>query len=216
MDYSDLAQPWQTSKAASVVLPTKKNNSYFFAHNPRNWEYIYIDIVKQAGKGTKKTKVGYWLPLLSSIQEQPGVNGIHDVGGRMDSSLTRTRMKDKGWILLPPSEFDYLRIYPALNGKYHSNRFEKLESLAGTLIKEFDHEGFNSWRLELIKNGSIPIPHHTILKRIRLDAAEQINRQMKHQHIPEIKQQIENLQNILNDMDKSISDIQTKGIKAYD
>jgi hypothetical protein len=218
MDFSTLAQPWQQQKAAAQTLPTKRNHSYFFAHNPRNWEFIYFEETqKTEGKRAKKIKKGYWLPLLSTIQEHPGVNGVRDGGnGRIDSSITRTKMKDKGWTILSPSDFDYMRIYPALNGKYHSNKFEKLESLAGTLIKEFDHDSFNQWRLELLKSGSIPAPHHSILKRIRLDAAEQINRQMRYQHIPEIKQQIENLQNIISDMDKAIQEIQEKGLEAYE
>lgn len=217
MDFSGLAQPWQEQQAAKAVLPIRRNYSYFFAHNPKNWEFVYFDIEVKSGKTTKKISKGYWIPQLSSIHEIPGVNGCRDMGrGQTDSSVMRARMVDSGWSILHPQQHDYLRIYPARGGSYHSSRFEKLEDLAGTLVKDFQRDEFNLWRLELVKNKSLSLPHHTILKRLMLDLTEQINRKVRHQHIPEIKEQIDNLQRISKDMSAAIDDVKNKGIEAYD
>jgi hypothetical protein len=49
-----------------------------------------------------------------------------------------------------------------------------------------------------------------------LDLTEQINRKVRHQHIPEIKEQIDNLQRISKDMAAAIEAVKNKGIEAYD
>jgi hypothetical protein len=217
MDYTDYAQPWQTQQRQAVRLPTRANNRFFYKHHPKNWELYHFEIENKTSKKTTEPALrAVWLPKLSSHHETAGVNGSRMSGGRIDSSISRTRLGDSGWQLLPPEKHDYLRQYPCRNGVYWADRFTKLENLGGDLVQSFDYDEFARWRAELMAAGHLALPHETFLKRqINLNA-RRINRIARDQHIPEIAAKLKALQDLEKDMKSAMADVMKQGRAHYE
>jgi len=215
MDYTEYAQPWATEQKRTVRLPTRPNNRFFYKQHPRNWELWHFEI---EGTGAKKTRglKPIWLPMLQSHHETAGVNGTRGLKGNIDSSVSRTRLSDDGWHILRPEQHDYLRKYPCRNGHYWSDKFTTLENLGGELVTTFDFDAFAAWRLELMKNGVLPLPHQTFLKRSINLVSRRINRISRDQHIPEIAAKLKALQDLQQDMNTALLDVKKKGVKHYE
>ena len=211
-ELTSLGQPWQEKKTQESRLRCPGNARWFFAHYPKDWELVYFET--KTGKSTKK--IARFLPLLRTVKELAGVNGCRGSGGYVDSSLMRANMQESGWTILQPRDHDYLRIYPALTGSYHSSRFVELEELAGDLIETFDHEQFNLWRLSLMREGYISPPHPHILKKIILDQSRNMNRKARFQHIPEEATKLKDMAQKKRDMESAIADLKKSGAQSYE
>lgn len=214
MKFENIAQPWQSQQQASVVIPTRSNNRFFYKHHPKNWELYYFD-VEETGK-KKMTKKAIWLPDLQSHHETPGVNGSRGFRANPDSGMARTRLVDKGITVLHPSQHDYLRSYPARGGQYWTSKFNELESLGGELVVTFDHEAFAQWRLKLMQNGALRIPHKQFLQRKQAEIQRRIERHTRSQHIPEIAAKLKGLKDLLTDMQTATNDVVKNGAKHYE
>lgn len=186
MDYSSLSQPWQAQQQKSRKIPLKRSASYFYAHHPENWEVV-IYTKKSKSKDSEETiNVPILLPVLSSIIEEAGVNGVRMNGSMIDSSVLQTRMKKSGWEMLDPEAYDYMRVYPAINGGYfYSNKFTKIENLAGRIIKTFNNEEYNQFRLKLMKDKHLSLPHSAIIQLMLIDQNRIILGLEQKQHTPE-------------------------------
>jgi hypothetical protein len=215
MDYTNYAQPWMVEQNAAVVLPTRPNSRFFYKHHPRNWELWHFET---APKTTKKPAVlrPVWLPKLRGHHETAGVNGSRSNGRTVDSSLARTKMIDIGWQIISPTDHDYLRRYPCRGGFYYADKFTKLENLGGDLVTSFDHDAFAEWRVELMKNGDIKLPHETFLKRQINLLSRRINRITRDQHIPEIAAKLKALQSMYDDMRTALEDVKKTGVGHYE
>jgi len=215
MDYTQHAQPWMTEQNAGIRLPTRPNSRYFYKHHPKNWELWHFEIEpKTAKKGAVLKPV--WLPKLSGHNETGGVNGTRTTGGRIDSSLSRTKLMDDGWQILRPSDHDYLRRYPCRGGFYYACKFTKLENLGGDLVQSFDYDAWAEWRADLMLNGHLKLPHETFLKRQINLLSRRINRITRDQHIPEIAAKLKALQAEYDDMKSAALDVKKKGVKHYE
>ena len=185
MSYSDLGQPWQVgATTAHKILPTSRNPSCMYFHHPKNWSLYIFKKTKKTKKGEETIEIPLFLPDLTQLIEDPGCNGVQGTINRPDSSIIRTKLKDEGCTVLHPSEYDYMRIYPARGGKCHTTKFVKLENLAGTLIQTPDMEERANWRRELVANGTIKPPHPHIIKKILIHNRESILREAQQPHIP--------------------------------
>tara|TARA_R100000655_G_scaffold61013_1_gene99375 strand:- start:5526 stop:6179 length:654 start_codon:yes stop_codon:yes gene_type:complete len=216
MNYENIAQPWQTTAQQQIVLPVKGNSRFFYKHHPKNWELCYFDVEVKAGKGTKTIQKPVWLPALHTHTETPGVNGCRGYTANPDSSHTRTRLTDKGWTIIPPAEHDYLRKYPARKGSFWADIFTKIENIGGDLVQTFNHKKFQEWRLSLMVDNIIKLPHKTFLQRKMIDVKRQIERHTRNQHIPEIAAKLNGLQKIYNDMNTAMQDVVKNGEKHYE
>ena len=163
----------------------------------------------------KKEKIPLLLPVLSSIPETPGVNGTRAVGGRIDSSIMRTNLQDKGWTLLDPARHDYMRVYPAHKGKYHTSKWIRLEKVGRRVIEHFDQDGFDQWRLSLMRDGVLNSPHPKIaaLRLITMNRA--LSRLERDQHIPEVANRLKSKQEELRLTKKAIERVEKLGGDAY-
>ena len=208
MNYEDYAQPWQTTQQQQVKLPAKANNRFFYKHHPKNWELYYFNTEEKTGKKTETVKKPVWLPALHVHHETPGVNGTRGYSENPDSGLARTRLADKGWTIINPNQHDYLRKFPARKGSYWADKFTRLENIGGELVKTYEHDNFALWRLELMKEGVIQIPHKTFIQRQMLDTQRRIERHTRNQHIPEVAAKLKGMQDLHNDMKKALDDIQ--------
>tara|TARA_R100000664_G_C2756524_1_gene144435 strand:- start:1889 stop:2530 length:642 start_codon:yes stop_codon:yes gene_type:complete len=212
MNYENIAQPWQTTAQQHITLPVRANNRFFYKHHPKNWELYYFEI----DTGKKIINKPVWLPDLHVHHETPGVNGTRGFTGNPDSGLTRTRLVDKGWVVINANQHDYLRKYPARKGAYWADKFTRLENIGGELVKTFEHDNFAKWKLELMQNGVISLPHKTFLQRKMMDTQRRIQRHTRNQHIPEIAAKLQGLQDLHDDMKKAAADLEKNGVKHYE
>lgn len=208
MNYKDIAQPWQTTAQQQITLPTRNNNRFFYKHHPKNWEIYYFETEEKTGKKTETIQKPVWLPELHVHHETPGVNGTRGFTNNPDSGLARTRLVDKGWTIINPAQHDYLRKYPARKGSYWADKFTTLENIGGELVKSYRHDLFAAWRLELMKNGVLQLPHKTFIQRQMIDVQRRIERHTRNQHIPEIAAKLKGLQDLHNDMKLALKDLE--------
>ncbi len=212
MKFENIAQPWQQQQQASIVLPTRSNNRFFFKHHPKNWVLHYFDAIKNKKTYKKPT----WLPDLQVHHETPGVNGSRGYRSNPDSGMARVRLADNGVAILHPSQYDYLRSYPAKGGKYWATKFANLESLGGELVITFDSEAFAQWRLELMQQGALRLPHKQFLQRKQAEIQRRIERHTRSQHIPEIAAKLKGLKELLTDMQTATNDVAKNGANHYE
>jgi len=163
----------------------------------------------------KKKQVPILLPMLSSIPEVAGVNGTKQVGKHIDSGLMRTQLQDHGWTILDAGKHDYMRIYPAQKGNYHTSKWISFEKVGRRVIQKFDADGFDQWRLELMQKGAITPPHPEIaaLKLIKMDRA--MSRLERDQHIPEVSARLKSKQAQYKQIKAAIQRVEDKGVHAY-
>ena len=222
MNYSDIAQPWQQKTNIERKLPRRSNSPFFFAHFPSNWELHFFEttIKKKSKKGdTEEEEViikPLLIPDLHAIFETPGCNGIRDMGkGKGDSTYLKARMSSQQWTILEPNMHDYLRVYPCINGKYHTDKFQTLELLGNEVIETQNKKDFANWKRELVLNGHIKPPHEHIIKKKILELQRNIERKIRSQHIPEIKKKIAILEKDLGIMNELLKNSK-KGKDNYE
>tara|TARA_X000000950_G_scaffold157531_1_gene193201 strand:- start:293 stop:946 length:654 start_codon:yes stop_codon:yes gene_type:complete len=215
MNYDNFAQPWSAQQQQQTRIPIKGNDKYFMAHNPENWELRVFDKYNTEDGKRKRYTVAVLLPVLSSIPEVAGVNGTKAVGNHLDSGLMRTTLRDNGWTILDAGKHDYLRIYPAIKGKYHTSKWIRLERVGKRIIEHFDKEGYDEWRLQLMQTGVIDTPHPQIasLRLISMDRA--MNRLERDQHIPEVANRLKSKQTQYKHTKAAIKRIEELGKDAY-
>ena len=217
MDYSNYAQPWQETRDKQTRIPIKANSRFFYAHYPENWELVHFEQThKEEGKKPKKIEIPLFLPMLSSIPEEAGVNGCRAVGGRIDSSVLKAQLSNKGWRILEANQHDYIRTYPATRGTYYTSKWVKLEKVGSRILHSFDQDSFNAWRLELMASGAIQMPHPQIIKLKLIDNNRQISSLEQNQHIPEIAARLKAAQKRHTDIKKGIARLERYKSKTYD
>ena len=203
-DYTNYAQPWQDQQQRKEVIPASSNNRWFYAHHPFNWELAHIK------KGKKTTPI--LVPQLKTIQEMPGVNGVRDGG---DNTLLMGKLRRQGYNILDPNVTDYIRVYPAQGGNYYTSKFDKLENLAGRLIKTFQPDQFLIFRMGLVASNAVNLPHDHVLKLLILDQQDKINKYENDQLNPAMKAKMEAAQQKLEDIKTAIAMIKEKGVDGY-
>tara|TARA_R100000388_G_scaffold93327_1_gene77772 strand:+ start:514 stop:1170 length:657 start_codon:yes stop_codon:yes gene_type:complete len=213
--YDSFAQPWEEKTTQTTRIPRKANPRFFFAHNPESWETVIFEKYQITDDKKKKVSIPLLLPVLASCQEEPGVNCTRIINGRIDSSMMRTNMQDQGWTILDPKRHDYLRVYPAHKGNYHTSRWIRLEKVGRRMIEHFDQKGFDEWRLSLIADGHIAPPHPKIAELRLISMNRAMSRLERDQHIPEVEMRLKKKQKEYNDTRKAISRVERHGRDAY-
>ena len=216
-DYSRYAQPWEQKTEVQTRIPKKANSRFFFAHNPENWELKMIEGYSMTEEGKrKKQKTPMLLPVLSSIHEVPGVNGTRAVGSRIDSSIMRTNLLDQGWTIIDPIKHDYIRVYPAHKGNYHTSKWIRLEKVGRRVIEHFDADSFDEWRIEIMKSGVLNPPHPQIAALRLISMNRAMSRLERDQHIPEIANRLKTKQTELKNTKAAIARVEKLGRLAYE
>jgi len=216
-DYSRFAQPWEQKTEVQTRIPKKANSRFFFAHNPENWELKMIEGYSMTEEGKrKKQKTPMLLPVLSSIHEVPGVNGTRAVGSRIDSSIMRTNLLDQGWTIIDPIKHDYIRVYPAHKGNYHTSKWIRLEKVGRRVIEHFDSDSFDEWRIEIMKSGVLNPPHPQIAALRLISMNRAMSRLERDQHIPEIANRLKTKQTELKNTKAAIARVEKLGGLAYE
>jgi len=125
-------------------------------------------------------------------------------------------MQDKGWTILDPARHDYLRVYPAHKGNYHTSKWIRMEKVGRRVIEHFDADAFDEWRRELVTSGAVNPPHPQIasLRLIAMNRA--MSRLERDQHIPEVAGRLKAKQEELRLTKKAIERVEKYGGQAYE
>lgn len=224
MNYNNLSTPYFESYESKEKLPVRKNKPFIYKHHPKNYTLHYFEIEEEVEvkKGTApkkeivKTQIPMMLPELTPQKQNAGVNGMDSAGrGRVDMTLFITKEQNKGWSFLNPNTHDYLRIYPCLNGKFYTTKWNTLENLGGLLVENFNHEDYAEWRRKLVLDGHIRPVHPHIVKLRIVELKRLAEKKYNSQHIPQIAEQLYNLEKIIKDLESILIKIQKNPIDAY-
>jgi len=221
MNYNNLSQPYFETYESKEKLPVRKNKPFIYKHHPKNYSlhYFEIEIEEEVKKGKTelvKKQIPMMLPELTPQKQNAGVNGMDSIGrGRVDMSLFITKEQNKGWSFLNPNTHDYLRIYPCLNGKFYTTKWNTLENLGGLLVENFNHEEFANWRRQLVLDGHIKPVHPHIVKLRIIELKRLAEKKYNSQHIPQIAEQLNNLQKMIGDLESIQSKLQKNPLDAY-
>ena len=207
MNFNEYSQPWQRDRDNNFALPLKANNRFLYIHHPNNWELVEFSIGKK--------KKFLFLPNMAAQRLTPGVNGVSYDGNRMNEAYLRARYYDEGLTIIDPEKIDYIRVYPAQNGKHYTDRFTTLEQIGSQIIKSFDTKAWNEFRLEMMRETVIAPPHPQILRSVIIDIEKNIERKLNKQHIPEQKDRLTALQAMRKNALTAIEELALKGAEVY-
>lgn len=172
MKYNNLSYSWSNKQASQKKLPIKSNSQFIYIHNPQNWELVYID-------GEKKSKA-VLLPELSVLRLTAGVNLVR----KNNSNVAIANVQSQGSTIIDPEKYDYIRVYPCTNGNRYEDSFVSFENLGGSLIRNYDTDGFNQFRCSLMRDGVITPPHEHFIKIMINDNQKLIDKYSQLQHNP--------------------------------
>ena len=212
MKLNSLSQPWQQTKESNNRLNIRANSRFLWMHHPKNWELVSFDEATEKGKKT----IHLLLPTFTTLVATDGVNEVRSNGKRPDDSVTRARFYNQGLTILDPIKYDYLVMYPAKNGTYYTDKFEILESIGGTIVKDYDRKGFNQFRRNLMRNKVFDLPHSHFIKLMIVDNRRSIDKYIKDQHIPENAVKLLKHQNIDKSLKIAMRNIERKGYEVYE
>jgi hypothetical protein len=176
MKLNNLAHPWSNVQSNKQKLKVKANSSFIYIHNPKNWELVNFKVDKKA--------VPRLLPKLGVLRLTPGVNLVRKNGNAINSSIAIANLEDRGFTIIDPNKFDYLRVYPCINGSRYEDRFTVFEQLGGSLITSFNHEEFNEFRCQLMREGALDLPHEHFIKLMINENQKLIDKYSQLQHNP--------------------------------
>ena len=157
-----------------------------------------------------------FVPNVEFETIRPGVNGVRQIRGEIGDVSNRIgQLQREGWIYLDPKRHDYIRAYPARGGQYFADRFTDIRVLANRMIKTFDRNDYNKWCVTLLANGELGHIEPQFWQLLIRDYEKRPDRLIRQQHLPEIKQRIDDLNATLVAMRQFLNDYKTNGIELY-
>tara|TARA_R100000406_G_scaffold11227_1_gene7228 strand:+ start:11688 stop:12329 length:642 start_codon:yes stop_codon:yes gene_type:complete len=208
------SQPWSNQVKNRESLPVASNSPYYFIHNVKNWEMYEFEFEFE-DKRKKPDIVPLLLPMFTTLRITGGVNGVKD-GKHPDPSIALAKMQNNGFTVLNPRDYDYLRMYPARGGSYHTDKWTSVQVIGNEPIFEFDHKGFAEFRRALILEGKIKLPHKHFIQLMKIRKQRSIDRIAQDQHIPERAIQLRKRQKQIQDLIAFESRLQKLGLSAYE
>jgi len=210
-------QPWApVQPTQDKLLPEQPNHPFFYKWHPTNWTFQYFEKEVTKGKGTKIERKGYFIPTVRMERIIPGVNGVHQVQGEIGNPGSRIgKLQQAGWVYLDPGKYQYVHQYRVRGGRYHCSKFQSVRVVGNRVIKNFDRDAFARWSVSLAVDGTFqPIePHFWELEALKLE--KPIRRLQNTQHIPEVKQKLEEQYKIKKDMLNFIEEFNKIGLEIY-
>ena len=212
MKLKELSQPWQVQKQVNNRLNIRSNSRFLWMHHPKNWELVAF---KEEGEKRSKT-VYRLLPVFTSLYATDGVNEVRTNGKNADDSVARARFSNNGMTIIDPIKYNYLVTYPAKGGIYYADRFEILEQIGNTIVKDYDYEGFNEFRRDLMRQKVFNLPHKHFIRLMIIDNKRSIDKYIKDQHIPENAVRLNKHQMIDKNLKNAIKNIEKLGYEVYE
>lgn len=207
---NNLAHPWSNEVEQSKTLPLFRNSYFYYMHHPKNWELIYFPSDKS------KSKKPMLIPCFSILNCTAGINNVRVRSSATDTNLAVTNLREQGFTILDPSKHDYLRVFPARNGKYHADKFTSFEAIGESVIQEYDKNSFNEWKRQLMIQQVLKVPHKHFVRFMLVDNQREIDKYTKNQHIPQLKHKLDVVTQYAQDVRLFMKKVEKMGSKAYE
>lgn len=198
---------WATIADEPQRLRIKANSSFMYMHSPQNWSLEHIKIDKKMHP--------VLLPELNSIRLTAGVNLVRAAGKGVNASRAVADAEDQGFTVIDNRKYDYIRVYPCINGRYHSDKFTSFEQIGNHLLQNFDHDAFNMFRCELMREGAIAPPHKHFIKILILDNQKLIDKYAQLQHNPNHEALYKKAIQKDKDLKQAKADLEKHGVEVY-
>lgn len=157
---------------------------------PRFWLCVHAkdwSIVEVDGKPV-------WAPEVRKVPQIAGVNGIRHTKTGLDTSHTRTKMSDNGWIFIPENP-PYLREIEAEGGTTYVDAWTRVRAYPdGSVEVSRDEVAFNRWRVSLVEKGIIEPIRPSVIARLKRIQEKRWGRHVDQAHIPSRQVTIEKAQ----------------------
>ena len=189
-------QPWtgRQRNPEEFRINLNANAPFFYMHSPLSWEY----------EDSEDT----WLPVLSELTEEAGVNGVQQNGKVSDSTYARVHFMDQGYTILDYSELKYLARYKCrAGGYYYCDIHARPKDIAGHVIWTLDRKAYNKWRKSLVEEGYIEQVDPDICDMLTDRFQKRLRRLFREQHIPEIKAKMDTIKERVEKMNKATATI---------
>lgn len=211
MKLDEMSYPWHEAKKAEKRLNAKATQPYIYGHHPKNWELIYVPTDDK-----RKKKKPILVPVFSVLRVESGINNVKNNGGRTEVSYALANARDSGFTMLDPSQHDYIRVYPAMGGNLYSDKFTTYEQYGTSLLSTFNHDLYNKFRIELIRNRHINLPHQHFLRILQNDNRKKIEKYSQSQHNPRHASLYEEAIQYEKDLLAAIAAINEHGLEYYE
>ena len=183
-----------------------------FMHHPKNWELVYL---KHDDDKRKKDKP-ILVPIFSTLRLEPGINNVKLMGRSIQPNIAVSNAQERGFTVLSPEKHDYMRVYPALNGTYHTDKWTEFEQYGTSLLTTFNKEDYNLFRKNLVKDGFINPPHKHFMNILIHNNAKLINKYAQQVHNPNHKKAYEKAVKKDADLKECMKKIMDLGISYYE
>ena len=154
-------------------LRLETNPDFYLMHHPNGWR-------------AEETENGWeLLPVLKDLVIAAGHNGVElTQGDQPDSSAARTRMKDRGWVILENQD-DYRVAIKVAGGWAYRLLWDVIHRYPdGTFDLQFDHKGYQDFRRKLAEDGIVQPPRPSVVAQLERRYDKRLNRRGSRLHIP--------------------------------
>lgn len=139
------------------LLPTPATPPFWYLHHPGKWQLVD----------------GEWLPQLTEMRADPGVNRVDKDGNTDQAELSYRR---KGWTIIPwdLEPGGYCVAFEGHRGPVHMSKWEKPSVFAGQLTIKSDGAGYWAFCRRLLAEGIIARPDERFIDLIIADHTRKV------------------------------------------
>lgn len=140
------------------LLPTNASPPFWYLHHPGKWQLVD----------------GEWLPQLTEMRADPGVNRVDKDGNTDQAELSYRR---KGWTIIPwdLEPGGYCVAFEGHRGPVHMSKWEKPSVFAGQLTVKSDTAGYWAFCRRLLADGVIARPDERFIDLIIADHTRKVD-----------------------------------------
>ena len=210
MKLNTLSYPWSEARKSEKKLKIKSNRPFIFVHNPQNWELIYT-----SSEDKRKKEKPLLVPNFSVLRLEPGINNVQLSGSKISINRAVADAQENGFTIIDPEDYNYIKVFPALGGKYYCDIFTSFEQIGSSLITNFDHQSFNDFRRKLILDKVISLPHKHFIRLLLSDNLKIITKYSSSLHNPNHEALHNKAVKVDNDLKFFMKQIEEQGIEYY-
>lgn len=179
MKLDTISYPWSEEKKTSRRLNVKANKPFMLMHHPQNWQMVYV-----SQEDKRKKDKPLLVPKFSLLRMSAGINNVQLGGTKLQVNKAIADAQDRGFTMIDPEKYDYIRIYPARGGSFYCDAFTSFEQIGTSLINNFDHDAYNDFRKKLVYDGVISLPHVHFIRILENDNRKIITKYSQLLHNP--------------------------------
>jgi len=127
------------------------------------------------------------VPRLRRLDFEPGVSGVVARKDQFDgdAKFALVQLAEKGWTPIPRSgsftafgrvHSDYVHVFDGVRGPVHLDIWHQPYVRGGTVVYDFDEEGWLDWLAGLVPSGLVHAPDRMALKALEIDLRKQMQK----------------------------------------